>query len=99
MNAFIAALVSCLLLTTLVNTVSSELMANEAASEANPNAEGTPCSDSSKCGPDLCCQDIAEGDMVTRTCQKKPERSAECSDVVAVQKKVAFDHVPQGFEA
>uniref|UniRef100_A0A0K8RKD0 Putative ixodegrin protein n=1 Tax=Ixodes ricinus TaxID=34613 RepID=A0A0K8RKD0_IXORI len=86
MNAFIAALVSCLLLTTLVNTVSSELMANEAAPEANPNAEGTPCSDSNNCGPGLCCQDIAQGDMVTRSCQKKPEGSTECSDV-AVQKK------------
>uniref|UniRef100_A0A0K8RKD3 Putative ixodegrin protein n=1 Tax=Ixodes ricinus TaxID=34613 RepID=A0A0K8RKD3_IXORI len=86
MNSFIAALVSCLLLTTLVNTASSELMESEAASEANPNTEGTPCSDNN-CGPGLCCQDVAEGDMVTRICKKKPEGSTECSDVVAVQKK------------
>uniref|UniRef100_A0A6B0TYN5 Putative salivary secreted peptide n=1 Tax=Ixodes ricinus TaxID=34613 RepID=A0A6B0TYN5_IXORI len=81
MNAFIAALVSCLLLTTLVNTASSELVENEAVSEANPNGEGTPCSDSNKCGPGLCCLDmVSGGDMVTRTCQP-------CPDAAAVEKQ------------
>uniref|UniRef100_A0A090XAZ6 Putative secreted protein n=1 Tax=Ixodes ricinus TaxID=34613 RepID=A0A090XAZ6_IXORI len=54
MNAFYrSSSFYAFLLTTLVITVSSELMENEAASEANPNAVGTPCSDSNNCGPAL----------------------------------------------
>uniref|UniRef100_V5GJH8 Putative salivary secreted peptide n=2 Tax=Ixodes ricinus TaxID=34613 RepID=V5GJH8_IXORI len=87
MNAFIAALVSCLLLTTLVITVSSEPLEKEALSEGDPNAEGTPCSDSTTCGHGQCCQDTAEGDMVTRTCREKPQHLTKCPDVIAVQKK------------
>uniref|UniRef100_A0A0K8RJZ4 Putative ixodegrin protein n=1 Tax=Ixodes ricinus TaxID=34613 RepID=A0A0K8RJZ4_IXORI len=71
MNAFIAALVSCLLLTTLVITVSSQPTQAEEVSAADPSSEGTPCPEDEVCPPGECCQDTTYGgDMVTRTCKK-----------------------------
>uniref|UniRef100_A0A0K8RJZ9 Putative ixodegrin protein n=1 Tax=Ixodes ricinus TaxID=34613 RepID=A0A0K8RJZ9_IXORI len=71
MNAFIGALVSCLLLTTLVITVSSQQPTqNEGVSEGGPNPEGSTCSDDTECGNGKCCLDtVIGGDMVTRTCK------------------------------
>uniref|UniRef100_A0A0K8R5Y0 Putative ixodegrin protein n=1 Tax=Ixodes ricinus TaxID=34613 RepID=A0A0K8R5Y0_IXORI len=75
MNAFTAVLVSCLLLTTLVNTVSSQPTENEGGSEVDPNAEGKTCSENKDCDPGQCCEDTTHLDMVTRTCK-------ECTDHV-----------------
>uniref|UniRef100_A0A090X863 Putative salivary secreted peptide n=1 Tax=Ixodes ricinus TaxID=34613 RepID=A0A090X863_IXORI len=80
MNAFIAALVSCLLLTTLVITVSSELIENNAVSEANPNGEGAPCSDSNNCRPRPCAVWIVlvEETWSQRSCQPKNDLARFC---------------------
>uniref|UniRef100_V5GX41 Putative salivary secreted peptide n=1 Tax=Ixodes ricinus TaxID=34613 RepID=V5GX41_IXORI len=78
MNSFVAVLVSCLLLTTLVNTVSSQPLENEDSSPAGPNGDGEPCPASGICGSGMCCLDrVSGGDMVTRVCQKCPGTTAE----------------------
>uniref|UniRef100_A0A0K8RK17 Putative ixodegrin protein n=1 Tax=Ixodes ricinus TaxID=34613 RepID=A0A0K8RK17_IXORI len=79
MNALIAALVSCLLLTTCVITVSSQPTENAGVSEVDPNADSKTCSESRDCGSGFCCEDtVVGGDMVTRTCKK-------CSGATAVE--------------
>uniref|UniRef100_A0A0K8R6K4 Putative ixodegrin protein n=1 Tax=Ixodes ricinus TaxID=34613 RepID=A0A0K8R6K4_IXORI len=87
MNSFVAVLVSCLLLTTLVNTVSSQPTKNEAVSRADLNTAGEPCFGDVVCGSDECCEDTAQGDMVTRGCKKLSECSAKSSDAIAMGKK------------
>uniref|UniRef100_V5IIX5 Putative salivary secreted peptide n=1 Tax=Ixodes ricinus TaxID=34613 RepID=V5IIX5_IXORI len=78
MNAFTAVLVSCLLLTTLVNTISSQPVETEDVSTADSNTEAKFCTDKGSCGPDECCEDSTQGgDMVTRICMKCPATAVE----------------------
>uniref|UniRef100_A0A6B0U5S8 Putative salivary secreted peptide n=1 Tax=Ixodes ricinus TaxID=34613 RepID=A0A6B0U5S8_IXORI len=81
MNAFIAALVSCLLLTTLVITVSSKIGESHVErSGGETAAQLEECSDRDDCDEGKCCKNTkVEGDMITVSCSPKPEGGASCN--------------------
>uniref|UniRef100_A0A147BFB8 Putative salivary secreted peptide n=1 Tax=Ixodes ricinus TaxID=34613 RepID=A0A147BFB8_IXORI len=100
MNTFTVALVSTLLLVTLGITVSAQPVENEGVSADEPSAGGKPCSENGDCDADECCVDtVIGGDMVIRSCKKTSGNLIECPGVTPVVKKLAFDHVPQVFQA
>uniref|UniRef100_A0A0K8RJD0 Putative ixodegrin protein n=1 Tax=Ixodes ricinus TaxID=34613 RepID=A0A0K8RJD0_IXORI len=85
MNAFIAALVSCLLLTTLVNTVSSQ-KAEPADNEAEPGStsEAADCSSERNCDDQKCCLlTTVDGDMAMATCRPRPKGGESCDSTGA----------------
>uniref|UniRef100_A0A6B0UKD9 Putative salivary secreted peptide n=1 Tax=Ixodes ricinus TaxID=34613 RepID=A0A6B0UKD9_IXORI len=87
MNSFVAVLVSCLLLTTLVNTVSSqetELGNNE--SDPKSTTEDAVCSSASNCDTGRCCLlTTLQGDMAIGSCLPKPKVGEKCNSAGADQ--------------
>uniref|UniRef100_A0A0K8R6X1 Putative ixodegrin protein n=1 Tax=Ixodes ricinus TaxID=34613 RepID=A0A0K8R6X1_IXORI len=70
MNSFVAVLVSCLLLTTLVNTVSAQEVAE--------------CSSENQCDDKKCCLlTKVTGDMATASCRPKPAVGERCNSTEA----------------
>uniref|UniRef100_V5GJ08 Putative salivary secreted peptide n=1 Tax=Ixodes ricinus TaxID=34613 RepID=V5GJ08_IXORI len=85
MNAFIAALVSCLLLTNACRLpYSSQPLENEGVPANDLSADGRPCSENGDCKLGECCVDIAHGDMITRNCKNMTGSFVECPGLTPV---------------
>uniref|UniRef100_A0A090XEC0 Putative salivary secreted peptide n=1 Tax=Ixodes ricinus TaxID=34613 RepID=A0A090XEC0_IXORI len=80
MNPFTLAVVSSLLLTTLVITASDEMyQATNKESKQESTAQDEECSNRDNCNPPKCCQnETREGDMITVSCYPNPNPQKPC---------------------
>uniref|UniRef100_A0A0K8RJT4 Putative ixodegrin protein n=1 Tax=Ixodes ricinus TaxID=34613 RepID=A0A0K8RJT4_IXORI len=80
MNAFIAAVVLCLLLTTFVIPVSSGIyQATNMESGQESVVQDRECSNRDDCNPPKCCQNqTRESDMITVSCYPNPDPQKPC---------------------
>uniref|UniRef100_A0A0K8R4Y7 Putative ixodegrin protein n=1 Tax=Ixodes ricinus TaxID=34613 RepID=A0A0K8R4Y7_IXORI len=81
MNTFTLALVSSLLLATLVITASDKIGESHVEGSGGESAaQLEDCSDRDDCDEEKCCKSTkVEGDMITVSCSPKPEGGASCN--------------------